>query len=323
MPGEGPPSAVSPRPGPTRRRFLAGGLALTAVSAGALAGSAAGLLPGRIRTRRLLGLGERDRRVPDVAAGDVVRGGFASAGRGRDVGWSRWTPPGLDAPARGELPIVLVLHGRGADHRTAFDVLGWHRFAAAAFGAGSPPFALVSVDGGDRYWHPRADGDDPLRMITHELLPRAHAAGVGGPGSATAVWGWSMGGFGGLTLAREAAAGRLRGPDGDPLRLAAVAACSPALFDGPDAVARGSFDGRDDFGRWGDLVTRPGLDDGGPAVRVVCGEDDPFADAARSYGRAGAAAGARVEVSAGRHDEGFWRWSAPAQVAFLAAAVHR
>ena len=44
--------------------------------------------------------------------------------------------------------------------------------------SGSANFAVVCVDGGDTYWHRRANGDDPAGMIMHEVLPRAAAAGL-------------------------------------------------------------------------------------------------------------------------------------------------
>ena len=34
-----------------------------------------------------------------------------------------------------------------------------------------PPFAVVSVDGGDTYWHRRASGADSDAMVLTELLP--------------------------------------------------------------------------------------------------------------------------------------------------------
>ncbi|MFN8074301.1 MAG: alpha/beta hydrolase-fold protein [Kineosporiaceae bacterium] len=310
------PAAASEAPeGPywtTRRRFLVGGLATAAVAVGAVVGSAEGVLPGRVRTRRWLGVGAVDRSVPDLITREPIVGTFPSEARRTDVGWALWVPLGWEEEDRGRLPVVVVLHGRGADARGAFDVLGWHKFAAEAFGAGTPPFALVAVDGGSTYWHPRSSGDDPVRMITQELLPRVREEGVGGP---VGVWGWSMGGFGALTLARESVAGRLQAADG-PLRISAVAASSPALFTSAGEASRGAFDGDDDWRRWGDLLGGPRPD---VPTQVLCGADDPFADATRAYvSRTPGTAGG---VVAGRHDNGFWRWSAPRQIEFLGRSL--
>src|SRR6185437_2329685 len=99
----------------------------------------------------------------------TASGRFSSSARKRDVGWSLATPPGIGATG---LPVVIVLHGRGNDHTTAFADLKLQDFLAAVVKAGAKPFALASIDGGDNtYWHPRSDGDDPIAMLTDEFLP--------------------------------------------------------------------------------------------------------------------------------------------------------
>ena len=113
------------------------------------------------------------------------------------------------------MPVVVVLHARGADHRTAFDTLGMDRFLRAA----GYRFALASVDGGDHtYRHHRADGTDAGAMVTEEFLPLLAAHGL--DTRRIGFFGWSMGGFGALWLSGVLGAGRV----------AAAAALSPALW---------------------------------------------------------------------------------------------
>lgn len=290
----------------TRRALLAGGVGSLVVAAGSLAAVEADVLPGRLWLDRELGRGEVDARPPDVATGPLTYRTFASAARRTTVTWGLATPPGV--PARG-LPVVLVLHGRGGDARAAFTMLGLHRFLAAHVAAGRAPLALVSVDGGaDTYYHPRSSGEDPVAMVTDELLPRV--AEQGPRTAAIGVMGWSMGGYGSLLLARESDAGRLGG-----LRVAAASAASPALFATWAASAPHAFDDPADWRRWGDLARRPQVTT--VPLQVSCGTSDPFAEQTRVY-RAAVRPTPRGRLSPGRHDGGYWRSLAAGQLDFLA-----
>src|SRR5437879_3178454 len=81
-----------------------------------------------------------------------------------------------------------------------------------------PPMALVTVDGGPGYWNPHP-GDNPLGMLTGELIPLCRRRGLGRPPRWIGVMGISMGGYGALLLAE-------RRPD----LVAAAAAISPAIW---------------------------------------------------------------------------------------------
>jgi hypothetical protein len=127
-------------------------------------------LPGRSFLNRHLGLDGPDGVIPDVEAGHRVSGSFVSGARGgRRCGWTIAYPPG----ACGRLPVAVVLHGRGNSHVAAFspDYLGLDRFLAQAVRRGAPPYAMASVDGGETYWHARADGEDSGAMVVDEFLP--------------------------------------------------------------------------------------------------------------------------------------------------------
>ena len=65
--------------------------------------------------------------------------------------------------------LVVALHGFGGSADDAFN-LG---FADAVE---TSRMALVSVDGGDTYWHARRDGSDTGAMVREELVPMALSA---------------------------------------------------------------------------------------------------------------------------------------------------
>src|SRR5215212_1402235 len=175
----------------TRRQAVAAG-ALGAVAA--LAGGAglvqAGVLPGRYRAGRLLGA--------------------------RAVGYGVAWPPGSGPGDR--LPVVVLLHAAAGNERAPFDRLRLHHHLAEAVGAGGArPFALASADGAGGGWRPMA-GDDPLGMVVDELLPLLSGLGLGTGPDSLGVLGWSAGGAAALRLV-----------EGDPGRVATLAAASPAV----------------------------------------------------------------------------------------------
>lgn len=202
---------------------------------------------------------------------------------------------------RAQLPVVVMLHGRGGDHNSAVNDLGADRYLAAAVQAGTAPFALVAADGGtDNYWHRRANGDDPQRMLTAELLPLLAKRGL--RTDRYGVLGWSMGGYGALLLATESR------------QVAAAGAMSPALWRKASEAAAGAFDNAEDFQAH---QVRPGsLKD--VALRIDCGRDDPFAGAVRELRDEVDAEGG---VQAGAHTAGYWRRMLPEQLAFLGAKL--
>ncbi|WP_261567359.1 esterase family protein [Frankia gtarii] len=242
--------------------------------------------------------------VPRAAAAGpavVASTTFTSAARRRPVTMVTVTPAG---GGRG-LPVCLVLHGRGDDARRAVGLLGLDRLLPAAIDAGVAPFALAAVDGGETYWHPRASGDDPEAMILDEIRPRLAAAGL--RTTRLAALGWSMGGYGALLLAR-------RHPD----LVVAAAASSPAMWRSYGASAPGAFDSAADFAAHRILGTAPAPE---VAYRIDCGDADPFAAVSRR-----AVADLRPQehsLGPGGHTPAYWRAVAPAQLAFVGAALNR
>jgi pimeloyl-ACP methyl ester carboxylesterase len=251
------------------------------------------------------------RRPSGVAGSSATRGPRLLSGRfrsdamgGRSVGWTVCLPPGVRAAG---LPVCVVLHGRGDTHRAAFTFVGLqHQLGAAAAGR---PFALASVDGGaDSYYHARSDGTDAQAMVTAEYLPvLAH---LGLRTDRFALFGWSMGGYGALLLAEHLGSARV----------AAVAVDSPALWLHSGDSAAGAFDDAEDFARNDVFDRRDRL--ARIPVRVVVGRRDPFLTATRAF-VTGVPDLATAVVRDGGHDAAFWRATAPAQLAFVAAALNR
>ncbi len=284
----------------SRRALLTGAAgSVVLLAAGGVGLVEGGVLPGRARLDALLGWDGGAGVVPAVEPGPSESGTFRSTARRTTVGYSVLRPPGPTGP----LPMALVLHGRSADHTTAVAELHYDRFLAAAVAGGTPPFALVTVDGGDAvYWHRRADGDDPALMITDELLPLVAAHGL--HTDRIALTGWSMGGYGALLIG---------GQLGQP-RVTTVAALSPAIFADFASSSAGSYDSEADFAANDPRRFPSRL--ASTAVRIDCGTDDPFADQAEQM-RAALSPAPSGGMSRGAHTDAYMTRMLPGQLDFL------
>lgn len=307
---DGPGSAPAHHsPRVTRRRALvvgAGGLAaVVAAGIGGLELVAHGVLPGR----QFLDQFDGTCSVPQPALADsplgpMVSGAFRSVARRRTVGYTIAFPPG-HGPAS-PLPLVVMLHGYGANHTNA--VAGMSPAQAVALrvdGQPLPPMAMVTVDGGGGYWNPHPD-DDPLGMVVNELIPMCRRMGLGRAPQRIGAMGISMGGYGALLLAERY-----------PNLIAAVAAISPAIWT-TYAQARsanpGAYASASDFAA-DDAVTHAGALDGIP-VRVASGDADPFHPGVVALQRA-LPHDAVVDISKGCHTGAFFTAQEPPSLAFL------
>ena len=296
--------------GLTRRSVILGsavfGTAAGVAGWGLLAN--ARVVPGRSTVDNLLGRCDLPGDPPaEAEPGILVKASFYSKERARSVGYALAYPPSAKAGA--SLPVCLVLHGFGDDFRSPFDGLRYHRLLAAAVAAGVAPFVLVSVDGGQAWWHPHRGSppDDPMTMVLADLPPVLAQHGLAT--STLAVLGYSMGGYGAMLVAAQA-----------PKRFVAVAASSPALWLSYDDAHRanpGAFDSADDWGRWGDPRSFVG-DLRGVPLRVDCGESDSFAPAVSSVQFPDPGS---LHLSKGCHEYAFWRSVAPAQLRFVGEAL--
>jgi S-formylglutathione hydrolase FrmB len=235
---------------------------------------------------------------------------FYSRYRHREVQMVTLIPKGVSPKGLG---VILVLHGADSDAAKMAT-----QIAADMAKAGIRNCALVCPDGGDTYWHKRADGDDPAGMILHEVLPRAKSEGlaVGKVG----VTGVSMGGYGALLLAERLGA-RAYGTSAPTA--AALGALSPAIY-ASYAAARAhstwAFDSAADFAR-NNLFTSVGGLRHVPSW-IMCGNSDEFAAETRALRRRFAtvsghqAAGGMIP---GAHVESFWDNHWPSGLQYIAA----
>ncbi len=284
----------------SRRALLTGGAgSLVLLAAGGVGLVEADVLPGRARLDAALGWDGGAGVVPSIAPGPTESGSFRSTARTTTVGYSILRPPGQT----GTLPMAVVLHGKDADHTSAVTDLHYDRFLAAAVAAGTPPFALVTVDGGNTvYWHRRLSGDDPATMITDELLPIVAAQGL--RTDRIALTGWSMGGYGALLIGGQLGAAKVT----------AVAALSPAIFADFAASSAGSYDTEADF--VANDPRRYAARLASTAVRIDCGTDDPFADQAEQM-RSALSPAPAGGMSRGAHTGRYMTRMLPGQLDFL------
>jgi hypothetical protein len=228
-----------------------------------------------------------------------VSGSFISAARGGVLtNWIIARPPGQIGPLR----PVIALHGvRG----NAKQVMGFgiEEGLAELVKAGRPPFAVVSVDGGDSYWHRRAGGEDAGSMVLNELIPMLATQAL--DTTRVGFMGWSMGAYGALLLGARLGAQRTAG----------ICAISPALYQSYTASTLGAFDSYEDWTK-NTVFGLPALSS--IPLRVDCGQDDRFSPATHQFIaqlRTPPAGG----FTAGGHDETYWRQQLPSELAWLAS----
>lgn len=284
--------------GVSRRALLLGG-------AGAIVAAVAGGVAAEWDSPRFVRLRGGCGDTPPVPATsyDVTTGSADSAAMKGSMPWAVALPPGHQ-PGDGT-PVVLCLHGLGDGPGVVMNGVGLPGFATA----GGQRLAFAAPGGGaDLYWHPRADGRDPLAWAVEEFLPMVESRfGVGGAPARRATFGWSMGGFGALLVAQQ-----------HPGLVRAAVALSPAVFPSYDAARSGhpsTFDSPGDWQRYGLWPHLPHV--GGARVLIECGDADPFAPTARELLRR--IPGAVGRISAGCHDQGFWRRQTPAALRFISA----
>ena len=225
-------------------------------------------------------------------------GSFVSAARGgKNTRWIIARPPGVTGPLR----TVIALHGLDSDAAGIMS-LGVEDALAKLPATAKPSIAVVSVDGGNGYWRPRANGEDSGAMVLSELLPM-----LGGQAldtSRVAFLGWSMGGYGALLLGARLGASRT----------AAICAVSPALWMSYGATAPGAFDSADDWSA-NTVFGLPAL--ASIPIRVDCGNSDPFFSATKQF-IAQLPTPPSGGFSPGGHDGGFWSQQLPAELTWMA-----
>ena len=236
-------------------------------------------------------------------SGHNIEGSFYSRYRRRVVGYTVGYPQGHGPGST--LPVVIAMHGFRGNHRSA--VSGYSPSGAASLANDIHPLAVVTVDGGQGYWHPHP-GDDPMSMVTRELIPLLNARGLGIGTRQTAVMGTSMGGYGALIFAEHY-----------PATFAAAAAISPAIFETfswAHYVNPGAYYDASDFASY-DAITHASQLSGQP-VRVASGDEDPFHPWVEDFKRALPAPGA-VDFSPGGHNGAFFASQTGPSIRFIAS----
>ncbi|MCB5272857.1 hypothetical protein BJG92_00367 [Arthrobacter sp. SO5] len=233
---------------------------------------------------------------------DVRKGSFVSAFRpDTATGWSLAAPV-IAGAGQQEMPVVVFLHGTGSDNRFLFEDLGIQAILQRYLADGGTPFAIASVDGGDGWWHARADGTDTQSMLVAEFVPLL--AGLGFDTGQLGLLGLSMGGFGVLLLASQ---GKLPG-------LKAVAAMSPAVFSEYGDGLEDAFDSPEDFQANDVFALRPQLET--LPKRIDCGTEDALLPYVQEYV---SRLPGHVEggFQPGGHESVYWRLILPSILSFL------
>ena len=283
----------------TRRAALA---SLVALGAPALSGcgAARAIFRGADRAHGCV-----DVRVPARSGVNVLRGVIPTRHVAARVHYAIALPAG----ARGIDRVAYLLPGRGGT-ADALTGLGFDGFLAEYLRNGGVPFAIAAMDSGESYYHRRLSGEDRLAVAMVDL-PEVVRGVLGVSRLREALLGQSMGGYGALLAAER-----------EPRRFRAVAVAGPAIFPSYEDENRSvgdAFDSAGDYARNDVTAHAARLRD--TPVRIAAGTRDPFLPGIRIFARAHPAA--HVVVATGCHDDGFWRASAAASVAFVAAHLTR
>ena len=308
-----PGSEDTGRGGETRKRFtrrqliacgLGGAAVIVAAGATGVELISHGILPGQHELDELDGAcSVSSTPLTFAPLGPSTSGEFYSRARGQMVGFTIAYPPGHGPGVA--LPLLVMLHGEGGDHTAA--VAGMSPAQAVALlidRVPLAPMAMVTVDGGKGYWnaHP---GDNPMAMVTDELIPMCRDRGLGRQRIGT--MGISMGGYGAILLAEKY-----------PHLVNAVAAISPAIWTSyaqAKGVNPGAYASAADFAS-DDAVTHASALAGMP-VRVASGNSDPFHPGVRALVEA-LPPGSVVVFSQGCHTGPFFVEQEPPSLAFMA-----
>lgn len=289
----------------SRRTAIAGGTlaGLTALGAAAVVGVETRVLPGRTTLNTWLGLTGGPTAVPDVTPSPTTSGSFASTHRGgASTNWILAHPAGVSLDG---LPVLISLHGKGGDASYSFGAsnLALEYYLTDSIERGNAPIAIASIDGGDTYWHARADGTDSGATVLDELVPLLADTGL--DTSRIAFFGWSMGGYGAILLGQRS-----------KVTPFAVAASSVAIWPSRAQAAAIAFDNDADYaanGLYNDASSLTPI-----PTRIACGQDDGFFGNNQSFAAA-LPQPHETEWAVGKHDVALWRRVMPGHLDYVSA----
>ncbi len=242
-----------------------------------------------------------------------------SAALGQRADLLLFVPPQAEGLA--DVPLVVLLHGVYGSHWSWAFQGGAHLTAQGLIDEGAiPPLVLaMPSDGlwGDGSGYVAHGGQDFERWIVDEVPAAARVACAAcSEASPQCIAGLSMGGYGALRLAGK-----------HPARYVAAAGLSSmtefSQFDALVAEARGGWgSAAADRSVWQALS---GADAPLPALRLDCGQDDPFIDANRLLH--GQLQGAGIDHAYGEHPGGhdwtFWAEHLAHTLCFFSDSLRR
>jgi dienelactone hydrolase len=304
-------SSRDPEAGVTRRQFLVGGGVLVA---GAAVLGAVGWRSWTVRDYWYRYTGAYGPAGTPPPSYPVVyqKGTLASRYLGDPAEYDIAYPPEVD-PKNRELvaatPVLVCLPGRARSPEAVLEG-GLHfgdYVADAVRRRATPPFVTVAVRAGDTYWHKRRGGDDAMSMLLDEFIPFLRDdLGLGGT---LGIMGWSMGAY-----------GALRAAEVRPDEFRAVCAVSAALWRSYEDGVGDAFDDAGDYAANDVYADADKLRD--VAVRVDCGEQDPFCTADKAFAAALPEPPAGG-FSPGGHNDAYWTRVAPAEIEWMANQLGR
>jgi S-formylglutathione hydrolase FrmB len=203
--------------------------------------------------------------------------------------------------------VVYLLPERGGNAHDAITALGYGETAQHLMRAGTAPFAVLAMDAGESYFHPRTSGEDRLDIVVNDLPVLARSL-LSPHISYEAIVGISMGGYGALLAAEQ-----------NPHRYRAVAVGGPALFQSFREEDRAIGDGFDNAAQFAtyDVIAHAAKLATTP-VRVRVGSGDPFLANVKAFAKVAPHADVSY-IEHGCHDDGFWRASTHDLLSFASA----
>ncbi len=274
------------------------------LSRGAALGALASLSAGCSKIRALASAGSclTSLSLPIGDHGPIIEGIIPARHVRTPIRYALVLPRGVDP--RTVTRIVYALPGRGGDAHSFVTWTGYGIAAQKIMKAGGAPFAVLAMDAGESYFHPRTSGEDRLDILVNDLPVLARTL-ISPNITYEALTGVSMGGYGALLAAER-----------NPHRYRAVGVAGPALFQSYAEENHAIGDGFDDAAQFAayDVIGHAATLAHIP-VMVRVGYADPFYTNVKAFARAAPHADVAY-VEHGCHDEGMWQRTAPELLAF-------
>jgi pimeloyl-ACP methyl ester carboxylesterase len=276
---------------------------LRSLTRGAALGGLASLAAGCSAARAYLHTDCITTPEPSGDRGPIIEGLIPATHIRTPIHYALVVPRGLDP--RTVTRIVYALPGRGGNAHDLVTSTGYAAYAQTIMRNGGAPFAVLAMDAGESYVHPRSSGEDRLGVLMNDLPVLARSL-LSPQIDYEALVGVSMGGYGALLAAER-----------NPQRYRAVAVAGPALFQSYGEENRAIGDGFDDAAQFAtyDVIAHAAKLAHTP-VLVRAGYGDPFYANVKAFAKACPHADVGY-IEHGCHDDGVWRLTAPQLLSFV------